>query len=135
MSPEQASGETEIGVPGDIYGLACVFYEMLAGEPPFRGTSARATMAKQVTERPRPLRALRPDAPSGFERVLEKALAKDPSQRFATIVEFCGALDRAQVGAEPAVRDDDAHASPCCRSSTPARIPTTSISATESPTS
>jgi serine/threonine-protein kinase len=94
MSPEQASGETEIGIPGDIYGLACVFYEMLAGEPPFRGASARATMAKQVTERARPLRALRPDAPSGFERVLEKALAKDPSQRYATIVDFCNALDR-----------------------------------------
>jgi serine/threonine-protein kinase len=96
MSPEQASGETEIGVPGDIYGLACVVYEMLAGEPPLKGASARATMAKQVTERARPLRALRPDAPSGFERVLEKALAKDPLQRFATIVEFCGALDRAR---------------------------------------
>jgi TolB-like protein/Tfp pilus assembly protein PilF len=96
MSPEQASGETEIGVPGDIYGLACVFYEMVAGEPPFRGTSARATMAKQVTERARPLRSLRPDAPSGFERVMEKALAKDPSQRFASITEFCNALDRAR---------------------------------------
>jgi len=99
MSPEQASGETEIGIPGDIYGLACVFYEMLAGEPPFRGTSARATMAKQVTERARPLRALRPDAPSGFERVLEKALAKDPSQRYATIVDFCDALDRGRAEA------------------------------------
>jgi eukaryotic-like serine/threonine-protein kinase len=96
MSPEQASGETEIGVPGDIYGLACVFYEMLAGEPPFRGTSPRATMAKQVTERARPLRILRPDAPSGFERVLEKALAKDPAQRFTTITEFCDALTRAR---------------------------------------
>jgi len=96
MSPEQASGETEIGVPGDIYGLACVFYEMLAGEPPFRGTSARATMAKQVTERARPLRTLRPDAPSGFERVLEKALAKNPAERFASITEFCNALDRAR---------------------------------------
>ncbi len=96
MSPEQASGETEIGIPGDIYGLACVFYEMLAGEPPLRGTSARATMAKQVTERARPLRALRPDAPSGFERVLEKALAKDPAQRFATVIEFCDALDRSR---------------------------------------
>ncbi|HMF88818.1 MAG TPA: serine/threonine-protein kinase, partial [Gemmatimonadaceae bacterium] len=96
MSPEQASGETEIGVPGDIYGLACVFYEMLAGEPPFRGTSARATMAKQVTERARPLRTLRPDAPSGFEKVLEKALAKDPSQRYTSIMEFCGALNRAR---------------------------------------
>jgi len=94
MSPEQASGETEIGIPGDIYGLACVFYEMLAGEPPFRGASARATMAKQVTERARPLRALRPDAPSGFDRVLEKALAKDPAQRYETVVDFCNALDR-----------------------------------------
>jgi serine/threonine-protein kinase len=96
MSPEQASGETEIGIPGDIYGLACVFYEMVAGEPPFKGTSARATMAKQVTERARPLRTLRPDAPSGFERVLEKALAKDPAQRFETVVAFCEGLDRAK---------------------------------------
>jgi serine/threonine-protein kinase len=96
MSPEQASGETEIGTPGDIYGLACVFYEMAAGEPPFKGTSARATMAKQVTERARPLRTLRPDAPSGFERVLEKALAKDPAQRYSTVVEFCEALDHAR---------------------------------------
>jgi serine/threonine-protein kinase len=96
MSPEQASGETDVGVPGDIYGLACVFYEMVAGEPPFRGANARATMAKQVTERARPLRLLRPDAPVGFERVLEKALAKDPSQRFDSVVEFCNALDRAR---------------------------------------
>ena len=97
MSPEQAAGETEIGVAGDVYGLACVFYEMLAGEPPFKGATPRATMAKQVTERARPLRTLRPDAPAGFERVLEKALAKDPVQRFPTIVEFCGALTRARL--------------------------------------
>ena len=96
MSPEQASGETEIGIAGDIYGLACVFYEMLAGEPPLRGASPRATMAKQVTEKARPLRTLRPDAPSGFERVLEKALAKNPEQRFATVIDFCDALDRAR---------------------------------------
>src|SRR5437773_1288383 len=37
MSPEQASGESDVGVPGDVYGLACVVYEMLAGEPPLRG--------------------------------------------------------------------------------------------------
>src|SRR5215208_509207 len=59
MSPEQASGETDVGVPGDVYGLACVLYEMLAGEPPLKGSSPRATMAKQVTEKPRPLRSLR----------------------------------------------------------------------------
>src|SRR4051812_19414439 len=70
---------------------------MLAGGPPLRGATARATMAKQVTERPRPLRTLRPDAPAGFERVLEMALAKDPSQRYQSVVEFCSALDRARV--------------------------------------
>ena len=96
MSPEQAAGEAEVGIPGDVYGLACVFYEMLAGEPPFRGSTPRATMAKQVTERPRPLRALRPDAPAGFERVLEKALAKDPAERYQSAVEFCDALTRAR---------------------------------------
>jgi len=97
MSPEQASGDTDIGVPGDVYGLACVFYEMLAGEPPFKGATPRATMAKQVTERARPLRILRPDAPAGFERVLEKALAKDPLQRFPSIVDFSDALTRARL--------------------------------------
>jgi len=96
MSPEQASGETEIGVPGDVYGLACVFYEMLAGQPPLKGATPRATMAKQVTEKPRPLRTLRPDAPAGFERVLERALAKNPAQRFSTITEFCEALTHAR---------------------------------------
>jgi len=94
MSPEQAAGETEIGTSGDIYGLACVIYEMLAGEPPFRGATPRATMAKQVTEKPRPLRSLRPDAPLGVESVLEKALTKDPTQRFGTIIEFTTALEK-----------------------------------------
>src|SRR5438477_3369004 len=97
MSPEQAAGESEVGVPGDVYGLACVVYEMLAGEPPFKGASPRATMAKQVTEKARPLRVLRPDAPSGFERVMEKALAKDPAQRYQTVAEFCEALSRARM--------------------------------------
>lgn len=96
MSPEQAAGESAVGVPGDVYGLACVFYEMIAGEPPLRGATPRATMAKQVTERARPVRALRPDAPAGFERVLEKALAKDPAERYPTIAEFCDALTRAR---------------------------------------
>src|SRR4051812_11283272 len=73
---------------------------MLAGGPPPRGETARATMAEQGTEKPRPLRLLRPDAPPGFERVLEKALAKDPSQRYQTILEFCDALTRART--EPA---------------------------------
>jgi serine/threonine protein kinase/tetratricopeptide (TPR) repeat protein len=96
MSPEQAAGESDIGIPGDVYGLACVFYEMLAGQPPFKGATPRATMAKQVTEKPRPVRTLRPDAPTGFERVFERALAKNPAQRFSTVAQFCESLSRAR---------------------------------------
>src|SRR2546426_849603 len=92
MSPEQASGEQDLGGRSDLYSLACVVYEMLAGEPPLRGRGARATMAKQVTETPRPLRAVRPDAPARVERVLARALAKNPDERFATVAEFLAAL-------------------------------------------
>ena len=93
MSPEQASGERNLECQSDVYSLACVVYEMLAGVPPFSSDSARATMAKQVTEIPRPLRALRPDAPATVERALVKALAKDPRHRLATVPAFLDALE------------------------------------------
>ena len=96
MSPEQASGESDVGTKGDIYGLACVVYEMLCGEPPFKGANARQTMAKQVTESPRASRSLRPDLPGGMDDVLRKALAKDPSQRYGTVAEFAAALESAR---------------------------------------
>jgi eukaryotic-like serine/threonine-protein kinase len=100
MSPEQASGERDLDPASDVYSLACVVYEMLAGAPPFSGTTARATMARHVTERPRPLRVLRPEAPAGLEGAIAKALAKDPRERFATAAEFGAALlsDRAPAG-------------------------------------
>ena len=96
MSPEQAAGETDIGIPGDVYSLACVIYEMLAAEPPFRGATARMTIAKQVTENPRPLRSLRPEVSVAIERVIAKALAKNPANRQSTIAEFISALDQAR---------------------------------------
>jgi eukaryotic-like serine/threonine-protein kinase len=92
MSPEQASGAHELGAPSDVYSLACVLYEMLSGSPPLRGESARLTMARQVTERPRPVRTLRPEVPTAVERAIERALAKDPAARFASVLEFATAL-------------------------------------------
>ena len=92
MSPEQASGQADLGTASDVYSLACVVYEMLAGEPPFRGTSPRAVMAKHVTESPRPLRGLRPEVPLALERAITHALEKDPEQRFASAAEFVAAL-------------------------------------------
>ena len=94
MSPEQAAGEQQLGPPSDLYSLACVVYEMLAGEPPVRGDGARSTIARQVVETPRPVRALRPEVPPRIERTLARALAKDPQDRFATVAEFAAALEQ-----------------------------------------
>jgi len=98
MSPEQATAEQNLDGTSDIYSLACVVYEMLAGEPPFLGDSPRATMVRHVMETPRPVRALRPDTPPAVERALAKALAKRPSERFASVVEFAVALQAQDDG-------------------------------------
>jgi eukaryotic-like serine/threonine-protein kinase len=102
MSPEQASGETNLESRSDEYSLACVVYEMLAGQPPFAGAGARATMARQVTEVPRSVRALRPETPSALDHALCKALAKDPQERFASTVEFAEALEAELERVRPA---------------------------------
>ena len=83
MSPEQASGSDDIGTATDIYALGCVMYEMLSGSPPFRGNSSLAVMARHVTEKPRPIRAIRPETPPHVEHALARALSKLPEQRFA----------------------------------------------------
>ena len=101
MSPEQASGESALTSVSDQYSLACVVYEMLAGVPPITGSGARATMAKQVTAPPRPVRALRPDAPAHVEHALARALAKDPADRFDTVADFVHALESGANGARP----------------------------------
>src|SRR5688572_1089996 len=92
MSPEQASGADDVGAATDIYALGCVVYEMLAGEPPFKGPNALSTMARHVTEKPRSLRALRPEVPTGIEHAVLRALAKNPTQRYSTVAEFTAAL-------------------------------------------
>lgn len=96
MSPEQASGANDIGIATDIYALGCVVYEMLAGTPPFKGSSAIAVMARHVTEKPKPIRLVRPEVPPHIEHALARALAKMPEQRFATISEFTAALQQPQ---------------------------------------
>ncbi len=95
MSPEQASGDPELGAASDIYSLACVVYEMLVGEPPFAGTSVRAVMAKHARERPPSLRVVRPELPQRVEQAVHQALAKDPGQRPGSGEEFVKMLTRA----------------------------------------
>ncbi|HEY7482663.1 MAG TPA: protein kinase [Gemmatimonadales bacterium] len=92
MSPEQATAEPGLDGRSDQYSLACVLYEMLAGDPPFAGTGARATMARHAIEAPAPIGTRRPNVPPAIERALARALAKDPADRFPEMREFVEAL-------------------------------------------
>ena len=91
MSPEQAGGD-RTDTRTDIYSLGCVAYEMLAGEPPFTGATVHAVIARHLNEPVPSLRVLRPTALPATQRMLEKALAKVPADRFATSGEFARAL-------------------------------------------
>jgi hypothetical protein len=95
MSPEQAGGERELDGRADTYALACVLFEMLAGEPPFGGPTSQAILARHMSEQPPSLSVVRPTVPGGFERALRRGLAKVPADRFATPLAFSEALDAA----------------------------------------
>ncbi|MCH7717553.1 MAG: protein kinase, partial [Gemmatimonadetes bacterium] len=92
MSPEQVAGERDLDGRSDVYALACVTYEMLAGDPPFVASNAQAVMAKHVTDAPPPVTTTRPSAPAAVAEAIAKALSKAPADRHATAGEFAAAL-------------------------------------------
>jgi tRNA A-37 threonylcarbamoyl transferase component Bud32/tetratricopeptide (TPR) repeat protein len=95
MSPEQAAGEAVVDERSDLYSLGCVLFEMLAGEPPFSGRTAQAVMARHIHERLPSLEVVRPGIPVRLVKVVERALAKSPVDRYATVRQFLRALDAA----------------------------------------
>jgi serine/threonine-protein kinase len=102
MSPEQAMGEKAVDARTDIYALGAVTYEMLAGDPPFTGSSVQAIVAKVLAERPTPLRTLRDTIPESVEDTVLTALAKLPADRQASAADFARALtDRTKVTTGP----------------------------------
>jgi serine/threonine-protein kinase len=100
MSPEQATGDRQLTARSDIYSLAAVCYEMLAGEPPVTGPNAQAMVAKLMTERPVSLRVVRDTVPEAMDLAIQKALSKVPADRFASAGEFVEALATARVAGE-----------------------------------
>ncbi len=87
MSPEQAAGGA-IDFRCDVYGLGCVLYEMLTGEPPFTGPTAQAVLARSLSGEFRPVRTVRPDVPAAVEAAIRSALASDAERRPRTAAEL-----------------------------------------------
>jgi serine/threonine protein kinase len=99
MSPEQASVGAPVDGRADQYALACILFEMLAGDPPFTGRSSHVVLTRHLTERPPSLAVVRPDLPAHVVAAISKALEKSPAGRFPSVDRFLTALT------EPTARD------------------------------
>ncbi len=103
MSPEQASGERDLDARSDVYSLACVTYEMIAGIPPFIGPTAQSIIAQHATHAPRPIQVYRPGVPGDIQRVLARAFDTTPADRYQSAGEFARALRSASLDVPSAV--------------------------------
>ena len=101
MSPEQCSQASDIDARSDIYSFGVIVYEMLAGHVPFTGDSPTAIMMKHMQEPPPSILEERKDLPAGVGRVLARALAKRPEDRFQSAGELSSALASAAEEESP----------------------------------
>jgi serine/threonine-protein kinase len=92
MSPEQAMGDHPVDARSDVYALAAVLYEMLAGEPPYSARSTQALIAKRMVDPVPSVRRLRATVPAGLDRTIQRALALVPADRFGSARAFAEAL-------------------------------------------
>jgi TolB-like protein/Tfp pilus assembly protein PilF/tRNA A-37 threonylcarbamoyl transferase component Bud32 len=117
MSPEQAAGDAVIDGRSDIYSLATVFFEMIAGHTPFAGASNRAMITRRFVEQAPRLRAVCGDLPIEIDEVVADALAIESADRPADVAAFSNALRVASHGVDwkmtiPARLTAAAHATP-----------------------
>jgi streptogramin lyase len=105
MAPEQFEGKPT--PQSDLYALGVILYQLLVGRPPFEASTPAALMRQHLLEPPPRLSATRPDLPAGVETVLERALAKQPDQRYAhaedLLVDFQARLSGQAVPPLPGV--------------------------------
>jgi serine/threonine protein kinase/tetratricopeptide (TPR) repeat protein len=89
MSPEQLLGDRDVDSRADIYSVGCVLYEMLAGKPPFAGKEG---FVKRFTEGAPVARSVREDVPQWLDAVIQRAMARDPADRYGSATDLVRAL-------------------------------------------
>ena len=100
MSPEQIRGGT-VDARADVYALGGVLHLMLTGEVPFERDSVQAKLWAHVWEKPPLVSTLRPELPPGLDDVVQRALAKEPADRFASAGDLARAARAAVEGGSP----------------------------------
>ena len=91
ISPEQAKGD-KTDARTDIYSVGVMLYEMLSGQLPFDGTGAVSIAIMQISEKPRPLAEVAPNVPEGLRQITEKAMSKEPDDRYQSAREMLDAI-------------------------------------------
>jgi tetratricopeptide (TPR) repeat protein len=97
MSPEQGRGGSRVDGRSDLYSLGCVLYEMLTGEPPFRGNTPEELVAQHAEVEPEPVSSIRPTLPRDVQLAVGRALAKHPADRYQTALQMAESLARLQA--------------------------------------
>lgn len=100
LSPEQARGE-QVDARSDVYSLGCVLFEILTGEPPFKGDSPVAVAYQHVREDPALPSSVNPDIPRELDSVILKAMSKNPANRYQSAAEMRSDLVRVLGGQRP----------------------------------
>jgi len=91
MSPEQALGKT-VDARGDVFSFGSLLYEMATGKPAFLGTTVQETLNKVLNSEPESLAVLRKDLPSDFTAIVQKALRKEPDERYQSMADLAADL-------------------------------------------
>jgi serine/threonine-protein kinase len=126
MSPEQVKGQ-KADARSDIFALGCLFYELLTGHKPFDAESMHGVLYKIMQEDPTPVREAAPGTPEALAHIVEKALAKNPDERFPTASDLLVALREARSaslasrGPERSSGPERAPAAPAARQQGPRR--------------
>src|SRR5262249_55573370 len=94
MSPEQARGDPDVGIPSDVYGLGAILYELLTGRPPFRGADRDEVLRRVLNDEPTPPRELRPGIPRDLDAIGRVCLHKSPQGRSPTAAELAADLHK-----------------------------------------